>query len=147
MDFISLPLYIKQKINFYAPFSCHMFLSRFHSAVKAIVGIMHIYNTAICIEVEFEKPNQASIYFKSAQLLPVPTHPKERQCWCCMHTVNSEKSVNLEHFKTASVCLTVGKKMKSYYKSIRCPDDYCELLALGWSNLNTPLLQNTIIMK
>ena len=52
MDFISLPLYIKQKINFYAPFSCHMFLSRFHSAVKAIVGIMHIYNTAICIEVE-----------------------------------------------------------------------------------------------
>ena len=52
--------------------------TRFHSAVKAIVGIMHIYNTAICIEVEFEKPNQASIYFKSAQLLQVPTHPKGR---------------------------------------------------------------------
>ena len=78
IDGFHLSLYYRVKNKFLCTIFLSHFPLRFHSAVKAIVGIMHIYNTAICIEVEFEKPNQASIYFKSAQLLQVPTHPKGR---------------------------------------------------------------------
>ena len=130
MDFISLYYRAKNK------FLCTIFLShfplRFHSAVKAIVGIMHIYNTAICIEVEFEKPNQASIYFKSAQLLQVPTHPKGRPDLHSAADAAFTQSIPKKVW-IWKICLphTSRQKMTTYLKLqvYKRPDDRRKLLA------------------